>query len=78
MIREGLALRRGQGLTWSQMVMAANAPMLTRAAMVDGDVAAGVLPTGQCAGVVEDLPTCAELIERVAAEAVAALDRVAR
>ena len=77
MIREGLALRRSQGLTWSQMVMAANAPMLTRAALVDGDLEAGVLPTGQCAGVVEDLPTCAELIQRVAAEAVAALDRVA-
>ena len=77
MIREGLALRRSQGLTWSQMVMAANAPMLTRAALVDGDLEAGVLPTGQCAGVVEDLPTCAELIRRVAAEAVIALDRVA-
>lgn len=77
MVREGLALRRSQGLTWSQMVMAANAPMLTRAALVDGDLEAGVLPTGQCAGVVEDLPTCAELLQRVVAEAVAALDRVA-
>jgi len=77
MIREGLAMRRSQGLTWSQMAMAANAPMLTRATMVDGDVDAGILPTGQCVGVVDDLPTCAELIERLVAEAVAALDRVA-
>ena len=77
MLREGLAMRRSQGLTWSQMAMAANAPMLTRATMVDGDVDAGVLPTGQCVGVVDDLPSCAELIERIVAEAVAALDRVA-
>ena len=77
MLREGLAMRRSQGLTWSQMAMAANAPMLTRATMVDGDVDAGVLPTGQCVGVVDDLPTCAELIVRIVAEALAALDRVA-
>ena len=77
MLREGLAMRRSQGLTWSQMAMAANAPMLTRATMVDGDVDAGVLPTGQCVGVVDDLPTCAELIDRIVAEAVTALDRIA-
>ena len=77
MLREGLTMRRSQRLTWSQTAMAANAPMLTRATMVDGDVDAGILPTGQCVGVVDDLPTCAELIERTVAEAVAALDRVA-
>ncbi len=77
MLREGMAMRRSQELTWSQMAMAANAPMLTRATMVDGDVDAGILPTGQCVGVVDDLPTCAELIERIVAEALAALDRVA-
>ncbi|MCY4663981.1 MAG: nitronate monooxygenase, partial [Acidimicrobiaceae bacterium] len=77
MLREGMAMRRSQGLTWSQMAMAANAPMLTRATMVDGDIDAGILPTGQCVGVVDDLPTCAELIERIVAETVAALDRVA-
>ena len=77
MLREGMAMRRSQDLTWSQMAMAANAPMLTRATMVDGDIDAGVLPTGQCVGVVDDLPTCAELIDRIVAEAVEALDRIA-
>ena len=77
MLREGMAMRRSQQLTWSQMAMAANAPMLTRATMVRGDIDAGVLPTGQCVGVVDDLPTCAELMERIVAEAVTALDRVA-
>jgi len=37
----------------------------------------GVLPAGQCVGVVDDLPTCAELIDRIVAEAVDALDRIA-
>ena len=77
MLREGMAMRRSQQLTWSQLAMAANAPMLTRATMVDGDIDAGILPTGQCVGVVDDLPTCAELVERIVAEAVAALDRLA-
>ncbi len=78
LVREGLALRRNQGLTWSQTVMAANAPMLTRATLVNGDTASGVLPTGQCVGVVDDLPTCAELIDRVVTGATVALDRITR
>ncbi len=76
LLREGLAMKRSQGLTWSQTAMAANAPMLTRATMVLGDIEAGILPTGQCVGVVDDLPTCAELIDRIVSEAVAALDRL--
>ena len=34
---EGLAMRKHQDLTWSQLAMAANAPMLIKAAMVDGN-----------------------------------------
>ena len=77
LLREGLAMKRSQGLTWSEMAMAANAPMLTKATMVDGDIVAGILPTGQCVGVVDDLPTCAELVERIVTDAVTALDRIA-
>ena len=35
--QEGLAMKEGNELTWSQVVMAANAPMMTKAALVDGD-----------------------------------------
>lgn len=76
LMREGLAMKRNQEFTWSQLAMAANAPMMTRATMVDGHGDVGILPTGQCVGEVDDLPSCAELIERVIAEAGAALDRV--
>ncbi|HEX4531538.1 MAG TPA: nitronate monooxygenase family protein [Acidimicrobiia bacterium] len=69
MAKEGLAMRKSLGLTWTQTLMAANAPMLTRAALVDGKVESGVLPSGQVVGVIDDLPTCKELIDRIVAEA---------
>lgn len=71
--REGLAMRKSQGLGWSQLAMAANAPMMTKAALVDGDLGAGVLPTGQVVGAIDDMPTVAELLERTMAEAEATL-----
>jgi NAD(P)H-dependent flavin oxidoreductase YrpB (nitropropane dioxygenase family) len=69
LVEEGLAMRKSQGLTWRQVVMAANAPMLLRAAMVDGRPDLGVMASGQVVGLIEDLPSCAELIDRVMAEA---------
>ena len=76
LVREGLAMRKSQDLTWSQLAMAANAPMLIKAALVDGDLSVGVLPTGQVAGVIDELPTVAELVEVIVAEARATLDRL--
>lgn len=71
--RTGLQMRKDQELTWAQMALAANAPMMTRAAMVDGDPEVGILPTGQVVGAIDDLPTVAELIERIMDEAAATL-----
>jgi len=76
--REGIAMHKSQDLTWAQVAMGANAPMLTKAALVDGRLDAGVLPTGQVVGVIEALPTVAEIIAAVIAEAEATLDRLAR
>ncbi|MCB9662981.1 MAG: nitronate monooxygenase [Alphaproteobacteria bacterium] len=76
LVREGLAMRRSAGLTLPQVAMAANAPMYTRAALVDGRVDAGVLPTGQVAGAIDELPSVAELVDRIVAEAEATLDRL--
>lgn len=73
MVRDGLAMRHGKDLTWSQVVMAANTPMLLRAGLVEGDTEAGVLASGQVAGIIEGLPSCAELIDTVVSEAVAHL-----
>lgn len=70
MITDGLAMRHGRDLTWSQVLMAANTPMLLKAGLVDGNTDAGVLASGQVAGIVEDLPSCAELIETIVSDAV--------
>ena len=75
MIREGLAMKRHGELDWSQVIMAANAPMLYRSALLDGDPDLGVMATGQVVGLIDDLPTCAELIDRIIAEAEAVLAR---
>ncbi|WP_416978877.1 NAD(P)H-dependent flavin oxidoreductase [Streptomyces sp. T028] len=76
MVREGLAMRRGHDLGWSQVMMAANTPMMLRASMVDGRTDLGTLASGQIAGVIEDLPGCKELIEGIVAEADAVLRRL--
>ena len=52
-----------------QTMMAANAPVLIQKAMVEGRPDEGVLPSGQVAAVIDDLPTVAELIQRIVAEA---------
>lgn len=78
LVREGLAMHRNQDLTWSQVALAANAPMLIKATMVDGKPEVGVLPTGQAVGVVDELPTVAELLARIRAEAEAALKDLPR
>jgi len=77
LVREGLAMRKSQDLTWAQLAMAANAPMLIKTALVDGDPSVGVLPTGQVTGVIDDLPTVAELLERIESEARETLARLA-
>jgi NAD(P)H-dependent flavin oxidoreductase YrpB (nitropropane dioxygenase family) len=76
LLTEGLAMKRNQDLTWSQLAMAANAPMLIKASMVDGRPEVGILPTGQGIGVIDELPTVAELIGRIMAEARTALDQL--
>jgi NAD(P)H-dependent flavin oxidoreductase YrpB (nitropropane dioxygenase family) len=40
---------------------------------VEGRLEAGILPTGQVTGLIEALPTVAELIESIVAEAIATL-----
>lgn len=76
LVREGLAMKRNGELSWAQVAMAANAPMLTRATLVDGRLEAGILPTGQVTGLIGELPTVGELIETMVAEAVATLGRL--
>ena len=69
LLHDGREMRRGSGLTWGQVLMAANTPALLRATMAEGRPAAGLMPSGQVAGLIGDLPSCAELITRIMTEA---------
>jgi NAD(P)H-dependent flavin oxidoreductase YrpB (nitropropane dioxygenase family) len=73
LLREGRAMKAGNELTWAQVVMAANAPVMTKAALVEGRTDVGVLPTGQVVGVLNSLPPVAEIIDGIMAEADALL-----
>ena len=77
MIRDGLTMRKGKDLSWSQVVMAANTPMLLKAGLVDGSTGAGVLASGQVTGIIEDLPSCAQLIDSIVSEAIKHLQAAA-
>ncbi len=69
LLSSATAMRRSEKLTRAQTLMAANAPVLVRKAMIEGDPVEGVLPSGSVAGVIGDIPSVAELIERIVDEA---------
>ena len=75
-VREGLAMKKSHQLSWAQVIMAANTPMMLKASMVDGRTDLGTLASGQVAGLIDDLPTCAELIARIMTEAEDVLGRL--
>jgi len=56
--------------------MAANTPVRLKASLVDGRLDIGILATGQVAGVIDDLPSCEEVVTRIMSEAEAVLDRL--
>jgi NAD(P)H-dependent flavin oxidoreductase YrpB (nitropropane dioxygenase family) len=68
-------MKEGNELTWSQVVMAANAPVMTKAALVEGRSDVGVLPTGQVVGLIESLPSVADIIDGVMQQADGVLRR---
>lgn len=70
MARDGLSMKKSSGRSWGQMMLAANTPMLLKAGLVDGDTQAGMLASGQVVGVIDDLPTCEQLVDRIIDEAV--------
>ena len=56
--------------------MAANTPMLLKAAMVDGRPDLGVMASGQVVGLIDDLPSVQELLDRIMKEADEVLGRL--
>lgn len=77
MAKEGLDMKKRMDMPWAEVIMAGNTPILTKATLVDGELDAGILPTGQVVGVIDDLPTAVEVVGRIIAEAETTLDRLA-
>ena len=75
---DGRAMKHGSDRSWAQMVLAANTPMMLKAGLVEGDPDAGVLASGQVVGMIDDLPSCEELIDRVVRQAAEALKHAHR
>ncbi|MEW1838895.1 nitronate monooxygenase [Nonomuraea angiospora] len=78
LLREGRRMRQARDLTWAQVLQAANTPVLLRAAMVEGRADLGVMASGQVVGVIDDLPSCRELIERIMTDAETTLSHLGR
>jgi NAD(P)H-dependent flavin oxidoreductase YrpB (nitropropane dioxygenase family) len=73
--KDGREMKRTQGRSLAQMALAANTPTMLKSGLVDGDTTAGVLASGQVVGVIDELPSCEELIDRVVTRAVEELRR---
>ncbi|WP_344865364.1 NAD(P)H-dependent flavin oxidoreductase [Amycolatopsis ultiminotia] len=76
LLREGWAMKHRNGLSWSQVVMAANTPMLLRAGLVEGRTDAGVLASGQVVGLIRELPGVPEIVRSTVDEATEILRRL--
>ena len=69
LLKAAVAMQRDDDMTAAQAIMSANAPMIIQKAMVDGQPSRGVLPSGQVAGVIDELISCEQLISGIVAEA---------
>jgi NAD(P)H-dependent flavin oxidoreductase YrpB (nitropropane dioxygenase family) len=69
LLRAAQGMRSHGGLTLPQAMMAAAAPMLIQRAVVSGDAEGGLMATGVVAGRLADLPSCAELVDEIVAQA---------
>ncbi|MDR2188116.1 MAG: nitronate monooxygenase [Azonexus sp.] len=67
-VAEALAKEKEGGVTYKDLLPLIGAPRWMKA-MAEGDLEGGAIPAGMVIGLIKDLPTCAELIARMVAEA---------
>ena len=78
LLKSAVAMQRDDGLTAAQAIMSANAPMIIQKAMVDGQPSFGVLPSGQVAGVIDELLSCEDLVTAIVLQAEQRLTQLAQ
>ena len=74
LLKSGIEMARKTDMTLGETIMAANAPVMIQKAMVEGHPNEGVLPSGQVAGLIDEMPTVQQLIDRIVDGAVERLD----
>lgn len=74
---EVVSLERREGGVTFEEIRPLVAGVRGRAALESGQVDGGVITAGQCVGLIRDIPSCAELLERMVAEAHAQITRTA-
>ncbi len=75
-VKTAWAMASKTDMTLGQTMMAGNAPIIIQKAMVEGKPSEGVLPSGQIAGLIDDLPDCAVLIDQIVKDAEIQLKRI--
>ena len=73
LLKSALAMSRDDDMSPAQAIMSANAPMIIQKAMVDGYPKEGVLPSGQVAGVIDEILSVEDIVSGIVAEAEARL-----
>jgi NAD(P)H-dependent flavin oxidoreductase YrpB (nitropropane dioxygenase family) len=75
-VKTAWGMKKNTDLTLGQTMMASNAPMIIQKAMVAGLPNEGVLPSGQVAGLISDLPYCSEIIQNIIETATLSLKKL--
>ncbi|KZX55044.1 2-nitropropane dioxygenase [Halioglobus sp. HI00S01] len=78
LLKSAWQMHNDSDLSTAQAMMSANAPMIIQKAMVEGHPSEGVLPSGQVAGVIDELLSCEELIHSIVSQAEARLTALAQ
>lgn len=69
MLFQAVAMKKDHDYSWNQLIMAANTPVLLSKTMVDGEVAHGIMSSGQCVGVIDNIPSCEALVQEIISDA---------
>ncbi|MGC6511469.1 MAG: NAD(P)H-dependent flavin oxidoreductase [Parvibaculales bacterium] len=70
MVKTAWGMAAKTDMTLGQTMMAGNAPMIIQKAMIEGNTEKGVLPSGQIAGLIDDLPSAEDIISGIIKDAV--------
>ena len=78
LLKSGWKMYREGDQSLGATMMSANAPMMIQEAVMHGRPETGILPSGQVAGLIDDLPSVEDLISGIIKEASITAERVGR